>query len=378
MRQILCVGTSQYMDNMKQNLLKYTIAVVVFLTVLALYFFFMMSKNLTNADKSDSVVQGTISAQEHQQCDAVDDSAELSDLQQKLSLARDESTACSASLSDSSQNIAKLKRQLENMQTPQTADNQGQLQIELQEAIDNQSQLQSKLQAAIDNADVLQAKIETLETEKQQLLSASDSGDQLDDTITKIQADLAAKNTENRELASNIESLQRRLADSEKLLEERQDIESRFTSELAKINQDKIQLLAKINELEAVGGEASISTSGPLEIVKFETLPVFCEQHRSATQICISSFEMVTKFSFRPNGSISLRLKGPDGETIERESIAAQELNLYSFAFDDEIFAAGEYIVEIKIDDVFNKFSSDQSFTLSLPLALQDKLNAQQ
>ena len=363
---------------MKQNLLKYTIAVVVFLTVLALYFFFMMSKNLTNADKSDSVVQGTISAQEHQQCDAVDDSAELSDLQQKLSLARDESTACSASLSDSSQNIAKLKRQLENMQTPQTADNQGQLQIELQEAIDNQSQLQSKLQAAIDNADVLQAKIETLETEKQQLLSASDSGDQLDDTITKIQADLAAKNTENRELASNIESLQRRLADSEKLLEERQDIESRFTSELAKINQDKIQLLAKINELEAVGGEASISTSGPLEIVKFETLPVFCEQHRSATQICISSFEMVTKFSFRPNGSISLRLKGPDGETIERESIAAQELNLYSFAFDDEIFAAGEYIVEIKIDDVFNKFSSDQSFTLSLPLALQDKLNAQQ
>lgn len=372
------VGTSQYMDNMKQNLLKYTIGIVVFLTILALYFFFMMSKNLTYTNKSGSVVQEATSTQEQQQCDAVTAGDELSDLQQNLSRAREESTACSTSLSDSAQDIAKLKSQLENMQMPQANDNQGQLQIELQEALDNQSRLQSELQAAVDNVDVLQVKIETLEAEKQQLLSASNSGDSQDETLAKIQADLATKNTENRELASNIQSLQRRLADSERLLEERQDIESKFGSELAKINQDKIQLLAKINELEAADGETSISTSGPLEIVKFETLPVFCEQHLSATQICVSSFEIVTRFSFRPNGSISLRLKDPDGDTIERESIAAQELNLYSFAFDDEIFAAGEYIVEIKIDDVFNRFSSEQRFTLSLPLALQDKLNAQQ
>jgi preprotein translocase subunit SecF len=366
------------MDNMKQNLLKYTIGIVVFLTVLALYFFFMMSKNLTYEKKSGSVVQEAISTQEQQQCVDIADGAELSDLQQTLSRARDESIACSASLNDSAQDIAKLKSQLKNMQTPQVDYNQGQLQIELQEAIDNQSQLQNELQAAVDNVDVLQVKIETLEAEKQQLLSASDSGGSQEEAIAKIQTDLATKSTENRELASNIKSLQRRLADSEKRLEERQDIESKFGAELAKINQDKIQLLAKISDLEATKSETSISTSGPLEIVKFETLPVFCEQHLSASQICISSIEIVTSFSFRPNGSISLRLRDPDGDTIERKSIAAQEINLYSFAFDDEIFAAGEYIVEIKIDDVFNRFSSEQRFTLSLPLALQDKLNAQQ
>jgi|GEM_PF-6424548 len=365
---------------MIKNALKYTIAIVAFLAALALYFFFMMSKNLTHEEEigsagqkshgqkshgQENVAQKLVGTKDQQQCDVDLDNEALSKLKQDLSLARDEYSSCSASLSSSEQDVSELNAQLETMRLPQQ---------------DTQSELQAELQSAKDSVDTLQAKIAVLQEEKEQLLSSS-SNDSSDEELTVIQSALAAKNSENRELSSTIKLLERKVADNEKMLREsqqRQLVESKLESELAQLNQEKIELLAKINQLEAAGDDSSTSISGPLAIVEFETLPVLCEQHRSAEQICVRSFEMVTKFNFRPNGFIALRLVDPNGDTIQRESIAAQEVNLFSFAFDDEIFAAGEYTVEVKIDDVFNQLNSKQVFTLSLPAELVNKLSSGQ
>lgn len=363
------------MDNMIKNALKYTIGIVAFLTALALYFFFMMSKNLSHQDQSTNaatvdVASETPRAQEQLQCDTDSNENALSSLKQDLNIARDDYSACSASLNQTERNISRLQSQLETLRSSSQDDSS-----------ELQAQLQSELQSAKESVDTLQAQMLTLEEEKQQLISASNSGDTEDEKLAKVQSDLADKNNENRKLSSSIKSLERKLADTEERLQQSQELaaaKSQLESELATLNQEKIGLLAKITELEAEDENSSSGVSGPLAIEKFETLPVLCDQHRSATQICVSSFEMVTKFNFRPNGFISLRLVGPDGDTIERDSIAAQEVNLYSFTFDDEILDAGEYTIELKIDDVFNQFNSAQTFSLSLPADLINKLNSGQ
>ena len=377
------------MDYMIKNALKYTIGIVAFLTALALYFFFMMSKNLShqegaNTAKAD-VASETSSLQQPQQCDTDASEKQISNLTTDLKAARKDFKACSATLSKTENNISKLQTQLASLRTSSENDN-NELQAQLQ------AKLESELQSAKDSVDSLQEQLLTLEeeklaleAEKQALIAASNSGDSDDEKLAKIQSELADKNNENRTLSSSIKSLESKLADTEKRLAQSQKqteaksaLESQLESELAKLKQEKLGLLATISELEAEDEESSTTVSGVLAIEKFETLPVFCDQHRSATQICVTSFEMVTRFNFRPNGFISLRLVGPDGNTIQRESIAAQEVNLYSFAFDDEILDAGEYTVEMKIDDVFNQFNSAQSFSLSLPADLVNKLNSGQ
>ncbi|MBF7072299.1 hypothetical protein ISG33_02635 [Glaciecola sp. MH2013] len=362
------------MDNMIKNTLKYTIGIVAFLALLAIYFFFMMSKNLSSNEGNSASSQKSASTSTPQQCEAVDNAdaaAEISIIKQDLVTARDEASSCASSLTQSQQNISRLENEIDRVRASQNNDQS-----------DEQAQLMAELQTAKDTVQGLQNRISELEEDKQELIAAgtSASSDSNDEKLNEIQASLQERNAENRELLSRISSLESRLEENESVLQRNrqlQDIETQLEAELATLNQEKNELLAKITELESSGSETpeDSARSSVLTVDKFETLPTFCDQHRSATQICVTSFEMTAEFNFRPNGFISLRLVGPDGDTIQRESIAAQKVNLFSFTFDGEILDAGEYTVQIKIDDVFNQFNSEQSFTLSLPDELLNELN---
>jgi predicted nucleic acid-binding Zn-ribbon protein len=393
------------MDNMMKNLLKYTIGISVFLTALALYFFFMMSSELSKpptpqaqvaSTGKDNSSSGPVTAE---QCEtfigdgptmeAAPNDSLLSSLQTDIVNMRSEYDACTATLDQKERDVNFLQSKLTAAEKAKAARNENG-----SDQADINVGLKGELEQAQQTVAQLLGQIQSLERQNQRLIiapsSGGDSGNSseleeeialLDTQIAKVEQDLAAKQSENNQLSARISALEDEIDNNQRLIQENRDRENLIDgleSEIAQLTQKNVELVAKVVDLEAgvdtPDEPAEVDTS-TLSIVKFDFLPIFCDDHVSASQICVRSFELVTNFNFRPNGFISLRLRGPDGDTIQREAIAAQDINLYSFAFDNEILDAGDYTVEIKIDDIFNQFDQERTFTLSLPQEQLDILS---
>ena len=141
--------------------------------------------------------------------------------------------------------------------------------------------------------------------------------------------------------------------------------------EIANAEQENIRLLTLVNELqtgdEAINEEPDESTiaSNVLKHSRFEATPTYCDTQFQEGQVCLSELEIGLTFNFNPNGFISLRLIAPNGDTVDRQSVAGRTVNSVTFEFDtDEASLKGEYTLEIKIDDVFNNYRATERFDI--------------
>lgn len=360
------------MERVVQHAAKYLGAVIGFLVILALYFFFKMNQSLS-ADQSyiDDIVeenqalisksaeleekvnsssaeitklqedlnakQATLSQLQQDgngtpaaACDSLPSSDELTAVEKKLRQSQEKQRSCVASLNSRNDEIRSLEQRIYDIQ---------------KERVSSESN---------DVLESLREELAQLKEENQQLLEKIDESDESLAELDDVQARNAQLTAQISELQEQITQLQQG-SNSE-------DLEAK----LAQANDENARLQLLVNELQGVTEEPSAaSISGELQIVNFEAKPNYCRLTYPDGSRCVTSVEITASFNFRPGGFIAMRAINPNGSTIDRQSIAGRTITKFTIEFDsDERTTPGEYTVDLSTNDVLNPLKVSQTFVI--------------
>ncbi|GGW81646.1 hypothetical protein [Alteromonas halophila] len=241
-------------------------------------------------------------------CDVSPNQAADDGLQQQLDSTRAESQRCSTALSKTEEETERLAREIRRLKETDAA---------LQTATQDLSDLRQELaQVKQQNARLLQAR--------------------------RAQSDTAAPT----DTASS----------------------AQLTAQLREATQEVTRLKARVTQLQADNDElnAATQTSGSLALIEFQATPRLCDAEVPAGRVCLTSIDITATFNFSPNGFVAMTVVDPNGDVIGRESIAGRAVNQIAFEVDEATsMLAGEYAVEFRINDVFNRFRQTQRFMVS-------------
>lgn len=362
------------MERVVQHAAKYLGAVIGFLVILALYFFFKMNQSLS-ADQSyiDDIVEenqtlvsksaeletklsafskqvaeleealgnkvSTIEQIQQQnggddliaKCSSLPPSDELVSIKNKLDKARERQQSCSISLGERDDEIRSLKSSVR----------------ELRDSNNSSEDIAAATRA-------LRNELSELREENERLLT------QVSDNESTSQALEDAK-VRNDELNSKLEALQSDIANLNQ-----NNSESDLESQLAQANAENARLQSLLNNLQGEPEEEEgTGLSSELQLVKFESKPNYCRITYPDGSRCVASVDVVATFNFRPGGFIAMKASDPDGSTIDRQSIAGRTETKFTIEFDsDERTAPGVYSVELSSNDVLNPLKVRETFTI--------------
>lgn len=201
-------------------------------------------------------------------------------------------------------------------------------------------------------------------------IAAQESARLAAETLTLITEENAVLVARLAEVEAELEATKQNVVDSNSL--------NLLQLQLASAEDENTRLLSRLNELQAQSaqqiettqtqneeGDESVISFNELAHTKFEANPSLCATEFADGRICVESVEVELSFNFNPNGFVRFRLVGPDGDTVDRQSVAGRTINTVSFDFDPEDGAQpGQYTVEFNIDDVFNNYKASETFTL--------------
>lgn len=361
------------MERVVQHAAKYLGAVIGFLVILALYFFFKMNQSLS-ADQSyiDEIVEenqtlvsksaelesklsafskqvaelkedlsnkvSTIEQIQQQnggddliaKCSSLPPSDELVSIKNKLEKSRERQQSCSISLGERDDEIRSLKSSVR----------------ELRDSNNSSEDIAAATRALRDELSQLREENERLITQ------VSDN-----EGTSKALEDAKARNDE---LNAQLEVLQSDIANLKQ-----NNNESDLESQLAKANAENARLQNLLTNLQGEPEEEGTGLSSELQLVKFESKPNYCRITYPDGSRCVASVDVVATFNFRPGGFIAMKASDPDGSTIDRQSIAGRTETKFTIEFDsDERTVPGVYSVELSSNDVLNPLKVSETFTI--------------
>lgn len=362
------------MEKVVQHAAKYLGAVIGFLVILALYFFFKMNQSLS-ADQSyiDDIVE------ENQTL-----TSQSAELESKL-------TAFSKKVSELESEINDKQSTIEQIQQ---RDNDSDLSSQCaalppsDEFVSIKNKLettQKKQQSCSASLDKRNDKIRSLEKRVEALRNSGDSLQdteaaklELEEELTTLREEnerLLAQNTENEEAAEELASVQ---ALNERLTSQLDELKievdrlqqntsnSGFEAQLAQANAENARLQSLLSEFQGESEESSpAAISSELQIVSFSAIPNYCDESYQDGSRCVVSVDVTATFNFRPGGFIAMRARGPNGSTVDRQSIAGRTNTKFTIEFDSsEPTLEGEYTVELSTNDVLNPLKVSEAFTI--------------
>lgn len=364
------------MERVVQHAAKYLGAVIGFLVILALYFFFKMNQSLS-ADQSyiDEIVEenqtlvsksaelesklsafskqvaeleedlsnktSTIEQIQQQnggddliaKCSSLPPSDELVSVKNKLEKSRERQQSCSISLGERDDEIRALKSSVR----------------ELRDASNSSEDIAAATRA-------LRDELAELREENERLLAQTSNDDDASQALEEAKARNIELTNQLNELQSEIAKLQQSSNTS--------DLES----QLALVNAENARLQSLLNNSQGKPEEEKeeeSALSSELQLVKFESKPNYCRITYPDGSRCVASVDVVATFNFRPGGFIAMKALDPDGNTIDRQSIAGRPETRFTIEFDsDERTAPGVYSVELSNNDVLNPLKVRETFTI--------------
>jgi len=362
------------MEKVVQHAAKYLGAVIGFLVILALYFFFKMNQSLS-ADQSyiDDIVEEnqTLTSQSAEleskltafskkvselESEISDKQATIQQIQQ-LDTDSDLSSQCAA-LPPSGEFVS-IKNRLEKTQKKQQS-----CSASLDKSNDKIRSLERRVEALRNSGDSLQdteaAKLEleeelaTLREENERLLVLNTENGKAAEELESVQELNERLTNQLDELKIEIDRLQQNISNSD------------FESQLAQVNAENARLQTLLSEFQGAPEESSpAAISGELQIVSFSAVPNYCAESYQDGSRCVESVDVTATFNFRPGGFIAMRTRGPNGDTVDRQSIAGRTITKFTIEFDSsEPTFEGEYAVELSTNDVLNPLKVTETFTI--------------
>lgn len=340
------------MNNALRPALIYILVMVTVLLVVAFYFFAKMDASLSAQPVTDEALRDENAALTSQ---AEQLRARIADFESQIS-------ELERSVTDKHATIAELQ------QKAQMPDEQAQC-----DTIAPSAESEPSSQSAVSEAD-LAACTTTLREKEAVLTSLARDTEKLEAANQQLQV----ANAELRQLRSALTRLQNDNAQlqqaSQQQTREQQAAQQQAQSmqqmqaQLTQAKEQVVRLQSRVSQLQAENDELSAEsrTSGSLEIVAFEATPNFCDTEFPADSVCLSSIAISATFNFSPNGFVAMIITDPSGNTIGRESIAGRTVNQVSIDLDAQQPAlTGEYSVQFKVNDVFNRFSETRRFMVT-------------
>ncbi|MDO6566953.1 hypothetical protein Q4561_07765 [Alteromonas sp. 1_MG-2023] len=365
------------MERVVQHAAKYLAAAIGFLVILAIYFFFKMNQSLS-ADQSyiDNIIeenealtvqsaelesklstfsekvaqleenitekQSTIERIQQEgdgedlfaKCEALPPSNELVSAQEKLQKMRERQQSCSIALDKRNDDIRSLETTVKNLR--------------------NSS---SDLEDAESATQELRDQLAEVREENERLLALSEQGSADDEADSELQAQIAQTQTRNEELTAQLNQLETEIS---RLQNSNTSSMQALESELAQANTDNSRLKSLLEELQGES-EGSSTISGELKIVEFKPKINYC----SDSPMCVDTVDISVKFNFRPGGFITIRVVGPAGNTIDRQSISGRVETQITVDFDSEDAVVGDYTMEFSTNDVLNPLKVNETFVIT-------------
>jgi outer membrane lipoprotein-sorting protein len=347
--------------------LKVLIGLAVCLTLVSLYFFIAALTQSSDSPTNASSKQNNTKAIEDNKALQ----AQIADYEDKLTQIQNELRLKDTEINE----LQAFKRQSEELPVCEEPKVDTDTQLAYQACSSDLSEKESELLLAQQSVETLRDELSVAQENAQALAQANSEQDDSQDIET--QEALALLNEENAALLTRISLLETELETSSEIVLDTAAIDLLQTQladaeqEIANAEQENIRLLTLVNELqigdEAIDEEPDESTiaSNVLKHSRFEATPTYCDTQFQEGQVCLSELEIGLTFNFNPNGFISLRLIDPNGDTVDRQSVAGRTVNSVTFEFDtDEASLKGEYTLEIKIDDVFNNYRATERFDI--------------
>lgn len=343
------------MEKMLKHSLRYVISMVVILVLVASYFLIKMGESLNAGrdveDRLKRENEALLVQSEHLTGNISQFENKVSELQETIA----HKQATIVELQNGNDNIV-VQGQCGSMSSSETLTS---LRSEL-EAIRTQG---SECATALneENAD-----IGTLKFEVQNLTGPDNELQSAKSAIKDLRNKLIQTQQENERLLQ----VNRLNSNNEDATGLKTETVQQLEAQLIQGNQEITRLQAQLLKLQAENEglvAASLST-GELEMIGFQATPQFCNKEFSANRICLLSIDISAKFNFSPNGFVTMLLVAPNGETIGKELVAGRTVNRVTFKLNEKQPAeVGEYYIEFKINDVFNRFSNTQHFMVTAP-----------
>ena len=285
-------------------------------------------------------------------CEAVQETEEFQSLLVDFEAAQNEKLACDANIADTNNQIAELRDALALAQSEQIAQNNN------TEDADALERIQTELLA--------------LQDENARLVAAEENQAQVNrEQVARLEEKLVKANEDNELMLSRIDAFQEQI-ESFAQAESDDDMIQALQTELAQLGEENTRLQSLIDEAAALAEQEAQEeaeqtfTSGDLQLTKFDTQVNYCDSEVAQGNVCIDNISSTANFNFNPNSFISLRLIDPNGDTVQRQSVAGRTITNIEFDLDAGTeMPAGEYTVEFKINDVFNKFDARKTFSLA-------------
>jgi phage shock protein A len=363
------------MEKVVQHAAKYLGAVIGFLVILALYFFFKMNQSLS-ADQSyiDDIVEEnqTLTSQSAElESKLTAFSKKVSELESEISdkqstieqiqqLDNDSDLSSQCAALPPSDEFVSIKRKLEKVRQSQES-----CSATLDKRNDEVRSLEKRVKTLRDSSDSLENTETAMQELREELATLREENELLLQQNTENDGnveELASITELNSELTGQLEELKAKIQSLQ------QDTSStRLETQLAQANAENKRLQSLLSESQGETEESSpTAISGELQIVSFDAEPNFCSETYQDGSRCVVSVDVTATFNFRPGGFIAMRATGPNGSTIDRQSIAGRTVTKFTIEFDsDEPSSVGAYTVELSTNDVLNPLKVTKSFTIS-------------
>jgi methionine-rich copper-binding protein CopC len=348
--------------------LKVLMGIAACLVLISLYFFIMAMIH-SPSDSPNSNAHSNIS------------SSEIAALNAKITSIENQRTALQASLDEKQSLIEELQSQSAPAQCEQ--DEQSDTLLEEKNVCEQRlSSARTELSGTQRSLQTMASELAVLKEQNEELAQVSTENTREQDIAAQESERLAAETLalmteENAVLVARIAEVEAELEETKQNVVDSASL-NLLQLQLTSAEDENTRLLSQLNELQAQSvqqseteqtpsdeGDDSVISFNELAHTKFEASPSLCATEFADGRICVESVEVELSFNFNPNGFVRFRLVGPDGDTIDRQSVAGRTINTVSFDLDPEDGALpGEYTVEFNIDDVFNNYKASETFVL--------------